>query len=79
VRREGKARRLKGKAARRDPLVKAAQRAMRIERKHDDVGLHEAHRCAEPRRDRCRALSDWHQGFLDLFDANVEGNGPDAR
>src|SRR5512146_403869 len=47
VGREVKARGLKAQAARHDAFVQRAQRPVRIERQHDDIGLHEAHGTVE--------------------------------
>src|SRR5215208_619720 len=79
VRREGEARTRVLETARLQPLVQHAQRAVRVERQHDDLGLHEAHRRQEVQLDRRGLGGDRLDGRAQRRGRRARRDGPRAR
>jgi hypothetical protein len=78
VRREAETRRLELEPTRGDALVERAQWTVRIERQHDDVGLHEPHRRPERHGDRRRRGHHGLESPANLADRDILRDRPHA-
>src|SRR6185312_782110 len=79
MRREDEARTLEAQAASSDAFVQGAQCTVRIERQHDDVRLHEAHRPAESQGERRNLRGSSRELVAQFVNRRVGWNRPDAR